>query len=720
MVFLLLSGGQIAKAQDRAPFDSSDFERVGGAVEWPENWPRPDGASWEEEDGRTFLRMKNQTPGEMVMLYREIEVPEGTEAIEFSWDQRVSNLKKGAKSWFDARIMMEFLDVDRVKIGKGPTWRRSKNTDGWEERSEKFSVPPGTRVIKFMPCLFNVESGTFDLDNVTFTAIEALAPEDDPAHQRKLKQQAELEKRQAKASAVLEARGTLIGNGNLETDGNQDGRPDGWGTAKGGLSFAQEDGNHFLRLRSSGPEEVVLYYRKIDLPENVEALELQWDWRLTGLKKGAEPWHDARIMIKFLDANGKKLRGGGDPYAKKSTDGWRSRSRKMIVPEGAVSIEIMPALFNVKAGTMDLDNVRLVPIEAGPLLAKQEKRAAEKARLNADPEEALTDQWPLPIQVDGNRLRNSEGEEVWLQGVNVASMEWNPAGENVLKSIQVAIDEWGANCIRLPVKEEYWFGSGGEAYQQLIHDAITMAANRGAYTVLDLHRYRAPKPIHADFWVEAAGKFKNHPAVLFDILNEPHGTSWEVWRNGGFVGEKSKPADEDAFLSEEERKKNAKGFESIGMQSLVEAVRSTGAENVIVAGGLDWAYDLSGILDGYALDDPGEGGIMYASHVYPWKSGWTESFLEAAAEYPILLGEVGADARKMTFMPEEIQEDWETWVPSILGLIQEYRLNWTAWCFHPKASPRMLLDWTYEPTPFWGQQAREAMNGKSYELDRLR
>ena len=93
---------------------------------------------------------------------------------------------------------------------------------------------------------------------------------------------------------------------------------------------------------------------------------------------------------------------------------------------------------------------------------------------------------------------------------------------------------------------------------------ITLVANCGACVLLGLHRFRAPKQEHTDFWKHAATKFKDHPAVLFDLFNEPHGTSWEVWRDGGFVSEKKKPADEDAFLSAEEKAKAAPGFQSIG------------------------------------------------------------------------------------------------------------------------------------------------------------
>ena len=111
---------------------------------------------------------------------------------------------------------------------------------------------------------------------------------------------------------------------------------------------------------------------------------------------------------------------------------------------------------------------------------------------------------------------------------------------------------------------------------------------------------------------------------------------------------------------------------------------------------------------------------MYESHCYPWKKGWQKAFLDVAAKYPVLLGEVGAQD---TPMPWETAKSFippEEWVPDMLGVIQKHRLNWTAWCFHPKASPCMIKGWDYEPTPYWGEPAKRALHGESFPEGRIR
>jgi len=90
------------------------------------------------------------------------------------------------------------------------------------------------------------------------------------------------------------------------------------------------------------------------------------------------------------------------------------------------------------------------------------------------------------------------------------------------------------------------------------------------------------------------------------------------------------------------------------------------------------------------LKDPSGNGIMYSTHVYPWKSNWEKHFLEAAKHHPIFVGEVGCQDKKMPF--EQSLKDPYVWAPKMLACIQENQLNWTAWSFHPSAGPVVITD----------------------------
>ena len=95
------------------------------------------------------------------------------------------------------------------------------------------------------------------------------------------------------------------------------------------------------------------------------------------------------------------------------------------------------------------------------------------------------------------------------------------------------------------------------------------------------------------FWTSVATTFKGNDAVIFDLFNEPFASradnnnsaeGWQCWLTGS-------PC-------------TGIGYPVAGMQALVNAVRRTGAHNVILVGGLRWANDLSGWLS-YRPADPG-------------------------------------------------------------------------------------------------------------------
>ncbi|MGE9268531.1 MAG: glycoside hydrolase family 5 protein [Verrucomicrobiales bacterium] len=706
-------------------FLNGDFEKDTDGNAWPDGWSANANGSWESEGGNHFLRLKSPAAGEMAMQYEELRIPDGVEALKFTWKQRVTGLKKGKNSWFDARILMEFLDAERQKVAGSPKPQATgKDTDGWVEREVSFLVPEDAVWLKFMPALFQVEAGTFDLDDLSLSETDpkpVRAAVEKAQAERKEKLLAEAARRRAKAAESLAANGSLIPNGDLETPSKSGDWAAHWGKSKEGGSWVSEDGGRHLKLEVVKPGEMVMFYQKYDLPDGLEALELSWRERVTGLKKGEMPWFDARILLEFHGIDGKKVKGGAtSAYTQKDTDGWVEKSKKFLVPRGSLSIVMMPSLFRANAGSFELDDFELKPTDAAELLElAAEREKARKAR-EVPVEEPNKAAWPLEIKVEGNRVVDVNGKEVWLRGANAGGLETLPMDIQPIKSTVVAIDDWGANCVRVPVKDSFWYGQSpyqkddGAGYRAIIDRIVNLAANRGAYVIIDLHRYRAPKKEYLQFWKDCAAHYKNHPAVLFDLLNEPHGIDWDTWRNGGFVGTKT-GKDESAFLSDEEKKKN-QGFESVGMQAMLEAVRSSGARNIVLAGGLFWANDLSKITEGYALDDPDGNGVIYSWHTYNWHTGWKERVAKTFAEHPVLLGEFGADIKKMEFIPLDDQEDPHTWVPDMLGYLEKNRIHWTAWCFHPAATPRMIESWNYEPTDFYGKYIKEALAGKKFEM----
>lgn len=325
---------------------------------------------------------------------------------------------------------------------------------------------------------------------------------------------------------------------------------------------------------------------------------------------------------------------------------------------------------------------------------------------------------PLPLKVVGTEVLNSRNEPVWLRGVNCAAMEWSSDGEGkIFQTVQVAVEDWKVNHVRIPLSQDRWFGKapeqtdGGKSYQALLKRIVDYCNGKGVYVMIDLHwnsgaqwgknigQHKLTDEHSILFWKDVAQKYKNHPAVIFDLYNEPHSITWDVWRDGGPIEETNRQTN------------TTLKFKGVGMKELLKTVRDTGAKNVVVVGGLDWSYDMSGFLNGYKLDDPKGNGIIYANHAYPFKGDsvekWMEKMETARKSLPMIVSEFGSNPDGGN---SGIKGD--VWVKRVVDYLQEKRMNWTAWDMHPAASPILISDWFYNPTPWFGVPVLEALTGK--------
>jgi endoglucanase len=513
------------------------------------------------------------------------------------------------------------------------------------------------------------------------------------------------------------AAASFLPNGDFQTATTTPNWPDGWTRGPDGLmTWELENGKHFIRLQSQQPGQVVQVSQTAPIPAGTKGIDLVVSFRTANVKFGKSFSDDARATFQLLDAQGNEVKPSpGDGVFDSHAASWTEMSKHFLVPDGATQVRMIFSINKAASGTVDIQDARLTPMSdadvhalvMAPILAAQKQVAddAEVQRMIALPSKTQE------LKVSGSQLVTAAGTDVWLQGVNIPSLEWSAKGENILRSVKEALEDWKANCIRLPMNDNFWFGRGRppttsndqEAYRQIVDNVVKMVAGQGAYVVLDLHVYHAPTDADVAFWKDAAARYKNNPAVLFDIFNEPTGIGWPIWQKGGTVTMKQKNGPPTSF-------------QSPGMQGLVDAVRSTGARNIIIAGGVGNAYDLEGVLNGYALSDPTGNGIMYATHFYNWHRNWEKHFLNLAGKVPIFVGETGADIKKMPFIPGNQQESPYTWAPNAIGMIQKYHLNWTAYSMHPKSTPVLILNWNYDPSPFWGVFVKEALAGKQFEM----
>lgn len=254
---------------------------------------------------------------------------------------------------------------------------------------------------------------------------------------------------------------------------------------------------------------------------------------------------------------------------------------------------------------------------------------------------------PPGLLVVGDHLVNGAGNEVELLGVNRPGTEYACAqgwgifdGPSNLASL-TPIADWDLDAVRVPLNEDCWLGINvppeysGAIYRLAIRRYVARLNAAGLAVILDLH-WSAPgtrpalqqEPMpdadhSAAFWSSVATTFKSDPSVVFELYNEPHGVSWDCWRSGCMM-----PGD----------------WRAAGMQTLLNAIRNTGADQPVLVDGLDYANDLSGFLS-HPLDDP-DHAIMAAFHVYSWSacsttSCWQRSLVPVARKYPVVATEAG-------------------------------------------------------------------------------
>ena len=274
---------------------------------------------------------------------------------------------------------------------------------------------------------------------------------------------------------------------------------------------------------------------------------------------------------------------------------------------------------------------------------------------------------PLSIAVSGNHFVDGAGTTIRLLGVDAPSTEyacdqgWGDSSQPITPATADAIAAWHANAVRVPLNEDCWLGLNGQpsfgtqaGYRQAIETWVTDLNGAGLYAILDLH-WTAPGSNNADgqrpmpddhsaaFWSSVAGAFQSDHAVVFDAFNEPYSpaangnsslvVSWSCWLNGGC----SVPA-----ANQNDAINDADTYSAVGMQAVVNAIRSTGATQPILLGGLSYANDLSGWLAHEPVDPDHQ--LAASFHNYFGESCdttacWNTTIASVAAQVPVVTGE---------------------------------------------------------------------------------
>jgi hypothetical protein len=302
---------------------------------------------------------------------------------------------------------------------------------------------------------------------------------------------------------------------------------------------------------------------------------------------------------------------------------------------------------------------RGAPADAAPDRAND---AAEGAAVcvPAGPGDACTSLPPrtLPaLVVQGNQIVQS-GRPYHLYAIATSALLWGESNRDGCNGdghfTDVDLDQltaWNVNAVRIGLSQARWFGRRCDVatYALRIDHAIAMANAHGLYVILDLHwndvgglapcdanctpgLQPMPDSESVDFWRGVAARYGDNPGVVFDVFNEPApGTAsqWACWRDGGCTV----AANTVSGVT----------YTAVGMQPLVDAVRSVASRSVVIVTGPDSGQDLSGLAQGYAVSDAE---VVYGVHMYDGRgygmADWAVRFGSSSATYPIMVTEMGS------------------------------------------------------------------------------
>jgi endoglucanase len=299
---------------------------------------------------------------------------------------------------------------------------------------------------------------------------------------------------------------------------------------------------------------------------------------------------------------------------------------------------------------------------------------------------------PGGYYTNGSSVCTADGALHLFHGVDRPSLEWG-AGEHLGAADFQAMAAWHANVVRVELNQDFWLEGAAlhmEGYDDTVDRVVHFAESVGMDVILDLHwsdrgdlgvtRLQGANQAGSsnqqpmadvnslEFWTEVATRYRDDGHVMFELYNEPHGLSWTEWLNGSYLD-----------------------YEVVGMQALYDAVRATGADNIVVAGGLSYAFDLSGVgatpIEGY--------NVIYATHPYhpqDPQSRWERAFgyLATGDIAPVMATEFGDSSSDCT-------GDWDR---QLIEFADARRISWSAWAWYAGGCqfPSLISDWSYTTT----------------------
>ncbi len=384
-----------------------------------------------------------------------------------------------------------------------------------------------------------------------------------------------------------------------------------------------------------------------------------------------------------------------------------------------------------------------------------------------------TDDW---LSVNGNKIVDKDGKEVWLTGVNWFGYN---TGTNTFDGLWTcdlntslsAIADHGFNLLRIPISTELirsWsngqypnanFNQATNSYLvgmnslEIFDYVIGQCRANGIKIMIDIHCAKTDSMGHMkNMWYDGdvtekdyldalawmSARYKNDDTIIaYDLENEPHGKANESPRA---KWDGSKDADNWKYIAEKAAKavldKNPNVLVMVeGIEIYPKDIKSNGNFSSTNMGDYYctwWGGNLRGVKDNPVDLGKYQNKLVYSPHDYgpsvyqqPWFNGnytfdslykdcWHDNWLYIQEDgiAPLLIGEWGGFMREPNL----------TWMTYLRKLIKDNRINHTFWCFNSNSGDTggLVLDdfttWDTEKYNFV-KEVLWQQNGKFVGLD---
>jgi hypothetical protein len=317
-----------------------------------------------------------------------------------------------------------------------------------------------------------------------------------------------------------------------------------------------------------------------------------------------------------------------------------------------------------------------------------------------------------PLHTSGAGIYDANNIKVTLRGLAREYLNFYPTLSDKAflsdSDIGAMHNVWDVNVVRVFLGQQFW--NQGECsysaqYASTVDQVVRSITSRGMVALIDLHwntrmpcfsarqQDMADYPGSVTFWSSVASRYKSNPLVAFQLYNEPHDISWNTWRNGGLV------IDPDL------------AWQAAGMQQMYDAVRATGANNLVFVTGGDWGNTpppSSSLLSGF--------NIVYAAQQYtcvgappPWCSipdpydaatgpgGLRlDKWIALASQVPVVVTEFG--------WPDANDGRYNA---SVIAWAEAHGVGWIAYEWGTNDSPKVdpigsafgAVFWVFNPPP---------------------